>query len=112
MLFKPQTLIACIFFTGTATNVSAEYDSNIGGRISSVLTYQDGSLLFKLENQPTTHPSCQTDYFAIDSAGDSGAINRMYARVLLAYQSGNSITIGYDGQGDCVNNRMRVYRVG
>ena len=91
----------------------ATYDSNLSGIADSVYTYPSGVLLIHLTNQPSSHPSCNPTYFAVDpSAIDANAMNRMFARLMTSYSMQEPITIGYDSQGDCVDGYIHVWRIG
>jgi hypothetical protein len=90
----------------------AGYDANMTGVVTEVLTYPNGEILFRLANQPSSHPSCMTDYFAIDNTANAAGVSRMYARLLSAHALGEAVNIGYDSQGDCTSGRIRVWRVG
>lgn len=99
---------------GGSNEADAGYDSNITGKISHLVTYDNSSLiLIRLENQSTlsNHP-CNHSYFAIDPATLEGRLDRMYSRAMLAFGSGTPVNIGYDGQGNCANSYIRVHRVG
>lgn len=111
---KRVALIALGFYTALfAASSEADYNANMTGVVTEVLTYPSGEILFRLANQPSSHPSCvMTDYFAIDTTANSAAVNRMYARLLSAHALGEAVNIGYDNQGDCVGGRIRVWRVG
>ncbi|NOX27022.1 MAG: hypothetical protein GXP21_02295 [Gammaproteobacteria bacterium] len=91
----------------------AVYNANIQGVVAEVITYTDrDDILFKLQNQPASHPECEANYFAIDINAQADRRHQVLARLLTALTSGNSLTIGYDGEGDCAQGRIRVHRVG
>ena len=90
----------------------ARYDKNIEGHVVNIFTYSSGLVLFKLASQPTSHPSCNSDYFAIDSDLKEAAANRMFSRLLALHTSKSRAFIGYDSQGDCADEYIRVHNVG
>ena len=98
---------------GVTTIASATYNSNIVGRVTDLIAYENGSVLFVLDTQPTSNGVCDARYFEIDPTDSSDAVlDRMYKRLLVAYTSG-PIQIGYDNSGDCgVLHYIHVYRVG
>ena len=91
----------------------AQYDSNISGKLSHVATYADGDYIyFTLENQPTSHPTCDPTYFVIDQAVPFERQNRMLSRLLTAYTTKELVLVGYDSEGNCAHGYIRVHRVG
>ena len=104
--------VFCAFALLISAQAYAVYDSNRTGVVTHVVTYPSGAIFLTLENQPQTHPLCQTDYFVIDSSVPESARSQMLARLLVAYSQEAVVTIGYDGQGDCAHGRIRVHRVG
>jgi len=104
-------LLACLFFV--CVPGFAEYDTNVQGVLSGVWNYDDrDSIYFHLSNQPASHPTCSPTFFVIDSATPIDRRHMMYTRLLLAYASGETINIGYDGAGNCAEGSIRVKRVG
>jgi len=98
---------------GSSYSAFANYDTNLSGVADGVYTYPSGVLLIHLTNQPTSHPSCNPTYFAIDPATlDANAMSRMYARLLTSYAIKEPINIGYDSQGDCAAGYIHVWRIG
>lgn len=97
-----------------STLVSANYDNNFRGKVLDVLTYPySKNILIRVEGQPSSHPVCSKfDYMAIDSNIDNEARQLVFARLLMAYASGESVNIGYDANDECVGGRIKVYRVG
>lgn len=96
-----------------SSSVFAEYNANIVGKVTDVVTYtDDGRIYFRLENQPSSHPACQTDYFAIDASTPEGVRQQVLSRLLTAYATSKPVNIGYDNAGGCAHNRIKVYRVG
>lgn len=111
-MLRSTLLFATLAFS---TMSFAEYNNNIIGVVSQVLTYPTGLVLVKLENQPSNHPSCNAAFFALDPNVDEAAIDRMYARILISYTTQKSINIGYDdgrAEVDCVNSYIHLYRAG
>ncbi len=104
--------LVLVMLAGTMP-VSAGYDANMTGVIESVLTYSDASyVLFRLQNQPTSHPSCNPYYFALSDSLPGDRLSRLTARLLTAYALGETITIGYDSLGNCAHTFIRGHRVG
>ena len=119
MFQRPQLNFWCKVTVIAATLLSAPsafatYDANLTGVPDGVYTYQGGLVLIHMPNQPSSHPSCNPSYFAIDSSSvpDAGAMSRMYARLLAAHAMQEPISIGYDSQGDCVEGYIHVWRIG
>lgn len=92
--------------------VKATYNANLTGVPVHVSTYDNGSILIKLDNQLTSHPMCDAGFFSIDKTLDPVLINRMLARALAAHAAQQPLLIGYDNTGSCVNGYVRVHRVG
>ncbi len=91
----------------------AFYNANIQGVVTGVWTYDDrDSIYVHLDTQPTSHPTCNPLYFVIDPSLSADRRHMMHARLLLAYSSGEVINIGYDNAGNCVEDYIRVHRVG
>ena len=91
----------------------AIYNANMAGVVSEVLLYTDSDyVLFKLNNQPTTHPACTATYFAVGSDVDPTRRKILIARLLLAKATGEQTNIGYDKDGACANGYIRAHRVG
>lgn len=96
----------------TSLAAHASYDANIQGKVIAVLTYSSGRVMIKLDNQPSSHPTCNPSYFSLPTDSSEATINRMMSRALSAHHSGETLNIGYDSQGDCVVGYIRVHRVG
>lgn len=91
----------------------AAYNANMYGTIQAVLTYPGSpTILFRLNNQPTTHPACNPLYFSLGDEIDADSKTRAYARLMLAYAMGENVNIGYDNAGTCAGGWIRAYRVG
>lgn len=101
-----------VLLIGMAGSARAGYNDNMAGVVSYLFTYPDGVILFKLNNQPTSHPVCNPAYFAISTDVADVAANRMFSRLLAAYKTGETINIGFDNAGGCANSYIRVHRVG
>lgn len=96
-----------------AVPAHAVYNANMIGIIEDVLTYSDGDYVyFRLQNQPTSHPTCNPAYFVFTESVPAARLNRLLARLLTAKASGESVNIGYDNTGDCAHGYMRAHRVG
>jgi hypothetical protein len=95
------------------TPAQAGYNANMTGVVTEVLTYLDSTMiLFRLDNQPTTHPLCNPVYFAVNVATDSEVRKQVLARLLVAKATGESVNIGYDNAADCSHSYIRAWRVG
>lgn len=90
----------------------ATYNANINDVISNVRVYDDGLVLLRVQNQPTTHPACNPNYFAIDNTLDPDIRAMLLSRALIAKSSGEITNIGYDGLGSCARGYMRVHQIG
>lgn len=86
----------------------ATYDSNTAGRISGVLTYDDGHFLISLSPMPAG--PC-ANYFIVLAEVPADGRQALLSRALTAYSKGESVNIGYDGV-TCVNGWFRVHRIG
>ncbi|PSV30615.1 hypothetical protein [Photobacterium sp. GB-72] len=102
-------IVGTLFFT---TFTQAGYDANMSEKVISVMTYSSGSVLFRLENQPQSHPQCKTDFFTIPASTKDSITNRFLSRLLAAYSTKEKINIGFDSKGDCAEGRIRVHRIG
>jgi hypothetical protein len=110
-VFRRLSLAAGIALA--AAPAAADYDSNLSGVVTQVLTYTDSDqIYFVLNNQPSTHPSCNPGLFSIDAATPVENRRALLSRLLLAKASGESINIGYDSKGNCSHGYIRVHRVG
>lgn len=109
-----KSFIYIIFITlFSVQNASAGYDSNMKGIVTSVLTYTGGDqIYFILDNQPSTHPTCNASLFSIDAGVPSSRRQQVLSRLLTAHATGKPVNIGYDSQGDCSHSYIRVHRVG
>ncbi len=113
-MFK-QRVIAAAIAAGllTSTTASSEYNANMTGVVQDVLTYTDGDwVLFRLVNQPASHPTCNPAYFVLNELIPAARLDRLVARLLAAKATGESVNIGYDAAGDCANGYIRAHRVG
>jgi hypothetical protein len=84
----------------------------MSGVVSNVMTYPSGQLYSRLANQPTSHPSRNPSYFVVDPTTDPNALARMASRLLLAYALQESVNIGYDSQGGCLDGYIHAWRIG
>jgi len=110
VLVLAAAALACI---ASPFSARAVYNANMSGIITDVLVYPDSPwVLIKLQNQPTSHPACNAQYFAF--GGDAPPENKrfMYARALMALSQGTAVAIGYDASGDCASSYIRVHRIG
>ena len=110
-MFRKKMLIVILSFFWLSS-ANSGYDANIVGTVTSLYSYSSGLVLFKLSNQPTSHPTCNSGLFALATDLSETAANRMYSRLLAAYTAQQAINIGYDSQGDCGNGYIRVHRAG
>lgn len=112
---SPRKIFACIAvaFAFASSSARAAYNANTSGVVISVVTYTDADyILFRLSNQPASHPSCNSNFFAISSTVSADRRKNMLARLLLAKATGEPIDIGYDNTSDCADGYIHVYRVG
>jgi hypothetical protein len=63
-MFKNAITILLLAFASAS---SAGYNANIQGVVKDVLTYPSDLVLFRLSNQPTTHPLCRPEYFYMET---------------------------------------------
>ncbi|MCP4488099.1 MAG: hypothetical protein GY820_12385 [Gammaproteobacteria bacterium] len=92
--------------------VNAGYDSNMDGKVEKIITYTSGEIYIIMENQPSAHPVCDHSFFSIDRAIPSDIRHQLLSRALTAYATKETIRIGYDGLGDCVDGKIRIHRIG
>src|SRR5690349_7757729 len=98
---------------GLSVPAAAVYTANMIGVVTDVLTYTESDIvLFRLSNQPTTHPACNPQYFSFDQTLPESRRKQLFARLLAAKESGNALNVGYDNSGDCSNTYIRVHRIG
>lgn len=91
----------------------ATYNANITGSVIQLLFYaENDNILFRLGNQPTSHPSCDPAYFVLSYEIPETRRKAMVAMLLAARISGEPINIGYDNSGSCANGMIRVYEIG
>jgi hypothetical protein len=108
-------LLVILLLSVISTSAAGGYNNNMKGTPTAVLTYLNGNILLRLDNQPASHPLCEHTYFAIVSDNEKGA-DRMYARLLAAYTQKQPINIGYDdgtrSGSVCASGYIKVHRVG
>jgi hypothetical protein len=97
---------------GVGKLAEAAYNANMTGTPIDVMTYEGGMVLFHLDNQPTTHSSCNRAYFAIDATQADASVSRLYARLLVAFAQQQPFNIGFDNASTCIGGYVHVYRVG
>lgn len=104
-----------LLFFAVCTSTNAAYTNNMQGTPTAVLTYLNGKILLRLDNQPSSHPLCKPAYFAIVSDNEKG-VDRIYARLLAAYTQKQPVNIGYDdgtrSDSECASGYIKVHRVG
>jgi hypothetical protein len=108
---KKVIFILCLILTNINSSL-AGYNDNMVGKVTAVMTYTSGLVLFRLHNQPSTHPTCNKSYFAIATDVKDVATNRMLSRLLTAHTTQTPVNIGFDNNANCGNGYIRVYRVG
>lgn len=94
------------------SGVRAAYNSNIQGVIASVRVYDTGRVLIRLEIQPSAHPVCNPNYFAIPSTLDTEIRAMLLSRALVAKASGETINLGYDNLDECAHGYIRIHTIG
>jgi|JRYD01.1.fsa_nt_gb hypothetical protein len=95
------------------SSAGAEYNANLSGVVSSVVTYTDSDrIYFRLQNQPSSNGECNATYFAIADGTPQNRRNQAFAQLLASKLANEPVNIGYDNTGDCVHGFIRVYRVG
>ena len=104
--------VAALIALAAPTVVHATYNANIAGVINNLRVYDDGLVLFTLTTQPTSHPACNANYFALEKTMDPNFKAMLLSRALVAKSSGETIKIGYDNAGSCANNYIRVHMIG
>ncbi len=109
-----KTLLS-IFAIGllSPSSASAIYNANISGKVTAIWAYTEADhIYFKLDNQPTSHPVCNPNFFVIDAALPAPRMDRLFARALTAKTTGETINIGYDATTECQNGYIKVHRIG
>ena len=111
---RMKKIITMLFFILFCSSVSAGYNANVVGKVTAVVTYTHTSqILINVEGQPTTHPECrQLDYMVVDPATSDHIRQIVLSRLLAAHASGEKVSIGYDKDSSCANDRIKIYRVG
>ena len=108
--FVSTSALLVLVFSAAA---NATYNANLSGVVTDVVTYSDaGVILIRLANQPSSHPACNAQYFAIDQTLPEKLIDRMMARVLTGLASGVPLNIGFDNAGNCAHGYIRIHRIG
>jgi len=96
-----------------ALSSGATYNANMTGQLEGVWTYADSDqIYFRLLNQPASHPGCSPIYFVIPASVPLDRRKMLYARLMVAYATKETVNIGYDNQGDCADGYIHVHRVG
>jgi hypothetical protein len=91
----------------------SDYDANMKGVVRHVAVYTDGDYIYlTLENQPSSHPSCNPVFFVIPDSIPYERRQMLLSRLLMAYASKENVNIGYDSQGGCTHGYITVHRVG
>jgi hypothetical protein len=109
MLKKIYAVLMVALMSGTA---SAVYNANTYGVVVMVATYADtDSIYFNFASQPS-HPACNNSYFVIPESVTADRRKAMLARLLLAKEAAETVNVGYDSTGSCVDGYIRVHRVG
>lgn len=112
---RPRYFLLISLFLAMSTSVNAAYTNNMRGTPTAVLTYLNGKISLRLDNQPSSHPLCKPTYFAIVFDDEKG-VDRMYARLLIAYTQKQPVNIGYDdgsrSDSECASGYIKVHRVG
>jgi hypothetical protein len=108
-----KKLLVLILASVASSTSWAVYNANYSGAIVSLMAYaESGSIYIQLANQPSG-TGCNSGYFVIDSTLPLERRKTMYARLLLAKASGESVNIGYDNvPGNCADGFLRIHRVG
>jgi hypothetical protein len=97
----------------TVQIAKADYNANHGGVVTEVLTYPGSTVvLFRINNQPASHPTCNSYYFAFDAGEPPNSGKLVVSRLLLALANGQGVNIGYDNAGNCQSGWIRAHRVG
>lgn len=95
------------------TSAWSGYDANMRGVVKEVLLYTGGGYIyFTLENQPSSHTSCNPGFFVIPDSVPNEIRQMLLSRLLTAYAMKESLNIGYDATGDCTHGYITVHRVG
>jgi hypothetical protein len=104
-----------LFFAGVglAATSNAGCNADLSGAVSHVMTYSHAdSILFRLANRRTSHPSCNPCYFVVAQDVSADRRKAMLARLLAAYAAGETVNVGFDASGDCADGHIRVHRPG
>ena len=105
-----KVIILTLFIASFSTN--AEFNDNIKGKITEVITYTDGDYIyFRMENPPS-HPTCNNTYFVIEETVPYERRQMLLSRLLVAFTTQQEVNIGFDNAGNCVHSYVRVHRVG
>jgi hypothetical protein len=95
-----------------ASSSHAVYNANISGSVAHLTVYTDGDYIYLvLHNQPTSHPGCNPSNFVIPDTIPQNRRNQLYAQLVAAKLTGETVSIGYDNTGDCFHGYIRVHAV-
>jgi len=110
---RVRLLLCIVLTTLSPSSALAGYDANITGVVTEVLVYSDSNIvLFRLNNQPSSHPGCSSaQYFELFNVPEP-MFGRLYARLLAAKVSGEAINIGYDSVGSNCRHYIPAHRIG
>jgi hypothetical protein len=98
-----------------ASPALAVYNANIDVVVSNVLTYDTPQILFQANPMPPQPAGCTGGfayYFVIDAALPADIRAQLLSRLLIARTNKETVNIGYDSQGNCINGGIRVHRIG
>lgn len=113
MRTRLRTMIFGAALVAASATAFGTYNANLSGIVTAVATYTDSDhVLFRLDNQPASHPACNANYFVIPAETPSDRRKAILSRLLLAKATGEPITVGYDGTGACSSGYIQAYRVG
>lgn len=98
-------LLASVMAAGP---VKAEYNDNLVGIITNILTYDSGQFLFTLSAMPAG--ACR-NYFIVPADLPADARQMLLSRALTAKAGSEAVNIGFD-KNTCINGWYRVHRIG
>jgi len=108
-----KQFLGILLFTTFSFTASANYNANMQGVLQDVMIYTDNDhIYFRLENQPTTHPVCQSSYFVIENSIPMDRRQMLLSRLMTAYVTKERVNIGYDASVECAHGHIKVHRVG
>jgi len=109
-LLKLLVFVSCLFSYSISF---AAYNANMSGKVSAIMVYAEGDYIYiKLENQPTSHPTCNPSYFVVPGSIPYERRQMIMSRLMTAKVTKEIINLGFDDKASCSNGYIQLYRAG